>query len=139
MYNYRDYYNYMNNTYNQPVYKDSNKLFDNYNGFIRGNMFPHLYNTYKSNEPYPIKPSNEQAKILTDIDALTFSLIDMNLYLDVNPEDRNIIKQYNENLGKLKQYIDMYQDKYGILLPNSMALNKYPWQWINSPFPWENE
>lgn len=139
MYNYRDYYNYMNNTYNQPVYKDSNKLFDNYNGFIRGNMFPNLYNTYKSNEPYPIKPSNEQAKILTDIDALTFSLIDMNLYLDVNPEDRNIIKQYNENLGKLKQYIDMYQDKYGILLPNSMALNKYPWQWINSPFPWENE
>ena len=129
----------MNNTYNQPVYKDSNKLFDNYNGFIRGNMFPHLYNTYKSNEPYPIKPSNEQAKILTDIDALTFSLIDMNLYLDVNPEDRNIIKQYNENLGKLKQYIDMYQDKYGILLPNSMSLNKYPWQWINSPFPWENE
>lgn len=139
MYNYRDYYNYMNNTYNQPVYKDSNKLFDNYNGFIRGNMFPHLYNTYKSNEPYPIKPSNEQTKILTDIDALTFSLIDMNLYLDVNPEDRNIIKQYNENLGKLKQYIDMYQDKYGILLPNSMSLNKYPWQWINSPFPWENE
>ena len=63
----------------------------------------------------------------------------MNLYLDVKPEDRNIIKQYNENLGKLKQYIDMYQDKYGILLPNSMSLNKYPWQWINSPFPWENE
>ena len=55
-YGVNDYYNYMNNNYNQPLYnqqsfnnmnKKSSKLFDPYVGFISGNMFPDLYNAYK--------------------------------------------------------------------------------------------
>jgi hypothetical protein len=62
---------------------NSNELYNAYNGFIRGNLFKKLYDPYKENEPYEIKPMNEQAKILTDIDALCFSMIDLNLYLDI--------------------------------------------------------
>ncbi len=142
MYNYneenRDYYNYVNNTYNQPIYNNYNTIYDPYNGLIRGNMFPQLYNTYKNNEPIPIKPNNEQAEYLTDIDSLMFSLIDMKLYLDIHPNDKKIIKIYNENLNKLNQYKDLYQEKFQVISPYSKFLNRLPWQWINSPFPWEN-
>ena len=48
MNNYRDYYNYANNNYNLPLYnqdKSYHKLYEPYQGLIRGNMFPDLYNT----------------------------------------------------------------------------------------------
>ena len=41
---YRDYYNYLNNNYNQPNYNQNNvSLYEPYEGFIRGNMFKDLY------------------------------------------------------------------------------------------------
>ena len=138
---YQDYYNYENNNYNQPLYKeDYNKknIYDPYNGFIRGNLFPDLYNTYKISNPYNIEPMNDQAKLLTEIDSLCFALIDLNLYLDVNNNDKDIIKLYNQYLNKKNSLLDMYQKKYGPVTLDSESLNNYPWNWIKSPWPWEN-
>ena len=67
---YRDYYNYLNNNYNQPNYNQNNvSLYEPYEGFIRGNMFKDLYNKYKTNEPIKIVPKNKQAELLTTIDC----------------------------------------------------------------------
>ncbi len=138
---YRDYYNFENNNYNQPLYnKDYNKknIYDPYNGFIRGNLFPDLYNNYKISNPYNIEPMNEQAKMLTEIDSLCFALVDLNLYLDVNRNDKDIIKLYNQFLNKKTNLLDQYQRKYGPITLDSESLNKYPGSWDNSPWPWEN-
>lgn len=92
-----DYYNYVNNTYNQPLYNQSSnnkKILDPYNGFVRGNMFSDLYNGYKLNKPLDITPLNEQADMLTYIDSLCFALIDLNLYLDLYPNDSKIIELF---------------------------------------------
>ena len=136
---YQDYYNYDNNSYNQPLYKeDYNKknIYDPYNGFIRGNLFPDLYNTYKISNPYNIEPMNDQAKLLTEIDSLCFALTDLNLYLDVNKNDKDIINLYNQYRQKENILLDQYQRKYGPITLNSEL--KYPWSWDNSPWPWEN-
>ena len=52
-----DYYNYLKNNYNQPTFTENgnpNKLYDPYQGFIRGNMFKNLYNDYKLKNPVEI-------------------------------------------------------------------------------------
>lgn len=137
---YQDYYNYENNNYNVPLYKENyNKknIYDPYNGFIRGNLFPDLYNTYKISNPYNIEPMNDQAKLLTEIDSLCFALIDLNLYLDVNRDDKDIIKLYNQYLNKKNNLLDIYQKKYGPITLNMENINN-TWDWINSPWPWEN-
>jgi len=137
---YQDYYNYENNNYNIPLYKENyNKknIYDPYNGFIRGNLFPDLYNTYKISNPYNIEPMNDQAKLLTEIDSLCFALIDLNLYLDVNRNDKDIIKLYNQYLNKKNNLLDIYQKKYGPITLNMENINN-TWDWINSPWPWEN-
>ena len=137
---YQDYYNYENNNYNIPLYKENyNKknIYDPYNGFIRGNLFPDLYNTYKISNPYNIEPMNDQAKLLTEIDSLCFALIDLNLYLDVNRDDKDIIKLYNQYLNKKNNLLDIYQKKYGPITLNMENINN-TWDWINSPWPWEN-
>ena len=78
-------YNYLNNNYNIPTYEqtEDEKYFNPYEGYIRGNLFPKLYNTYKIEVPYKIKPLNEQAEMLTYINSLYFALTDLNLYLDI--------------------------------------------------------
>ena len=66
-----------NNQYNDLNKSNTkNSLFDPYNGLIRGNLFKNLYDPYINNEPYEIKPMNEQAKLLTYIDSLSFAMVD---------------------------------------------------------------
>lgn len=142
-----DYYNYENNNYNQPIFNQSNfnnsampnNIYDPYNGFIRGNMFPELYNAYKIKNPYEINPMNEQAELLTYIDALTFSVIDLNLFLDIYPDDKNAIGLFNQYRTQLKEYTKQYENKYGPLFLNSDSLESYPWAWNNNPWPWQNK
>ena len=112
--------------------------YDIYDGFIRGNMFKNLYRPYKENEPYDIKPMNEQAELLTYIDALCFAMIDIGLYLDVNPNDMEMIKLYNKYRDEKKNYVEEYESKYGPLTLDSKALERYPWGWNNLPWPWDN-
>lgn len=135
-----DYYNYVNNTYNQPLYNQSSnnkKILDPYNGFIRGNMFSDLYNGYKLNKPLDITPLNEQADMLTYIDSLCFALIDLNLYLDLYPNDSKIIELFNNYRMEKDEITKEYESKYGPLTLNSDSLNKAPWAWDNMPWPWE--
>lgn len=143
--NYNNFKNYIQNqTYKQNVngtnYQEviNNRILSNpYKGFIRGNMFENLYNSYKNTEPYDIKPMNEQAELLTYIDSLSFACIDLNLYLDVNPNDRHVIELFNQYRQQKKELMEQYQNKYGPLILNSDSLNNYPWPWNNKPWPWE--
>lgn len=138
----KDYYNYANNNYNQPLYDQNiqnKQIYDPYNGFIRGNMFPELYNSYKLNKPLEITPMNEQAELLTYVDALTFAMIDLNLYLDVYPNDRGALELFNQYRMQADEYTKKYESKYGPLELTSNSLNTFPWAWDNAPWPWEKK
>ena len=122
-----------------PNINDKEKgLFTPYEGFIRGNMFKALYDSYKINTPYEVKPMNEQAEMLTTIDSLCFAIIDLNLYLDNHPDDKNLITLYNEYRRRNNEIKAQYERKFGPLVTSSEALNTYPWAWNNKPWPWEN-
>lgn len=124
---------------NQNQHKDNiNQLFDPYQGFIRGNLYKNLYDPYKLNQPYDIKPMNEQAELLTYIDALGFACIDLGLYLDVYPNNREFIDLYNQYNMQKKDLMEQYQNKYGPLVLTSNSLNSYPWAWDDKPWPWDN-
>lgn len=113
-------------------------LYDSYNGFIRGNLFKNLYDPYKLKVPFDIKPLNDQAELLTIIDSLCFSMTDLNLYLDVYPNDRNAIELYNKYRIEKEELTKKYESQYGPITLNSDSLNSYPWSWNNIPWPWEN-
>lgn len=135
-----DTYNYVNNNYNQPIYTEdanANKLYDPYQGFIRGNMFPNLFNSY--GKVLDVKPLNQQAKMLTTLDALDFAAHDIALYLDLHPEDRDMIQLYNSYRIQANELRENYEKEYGPILASSNATNKYPWDWNNKPWPWENK
>ena len=134
-----DKYNYVNNNYNQPLYTEnvnSMNLYDPYQGFIRGNMFPNLYNGY-TDKNLDINPTSEQARMLTTLSALDFAAHDINLYLDLYPDDRDMIELFNKYKNEAKKTRETYEEKYGPILVDSKKTNEYPWSWNKSPWPWE--
>ena len=156
-YSYQDYYNQMkkDSSYNNQtmINKDQAKfqtqekqlmnnitnvgLYNPYQGFIRGNLFTGLYDPYLSGEPYEIKPMNKQAELLTNIDSLGFAMIDLNLYLDVYPNDRQMIELYNQYRKQKQELKDQYESEYGPLSTNSKSLDVTPWAWNDKPWPWQ--
>lgn len=117
------------------MYSENSNLFEPYQGFIRGNMYKNLYSPF--GKTYELKPMNEQAEILTYIDALDFACIDLGLYLDIYPDNVQMIQLYNQLNDEKKQFKKQYEDKYGPLTLDSKALNTMPWSWDNNPWPWE--
>ena len=140
-YSYQDMTMYnMKNTFNDNTYnnQNDNHLYNPYNGLIRGNLFKNLYEPYINKEPYEIKPVNEQAKMLTNIDSLGFAMIDLNLYLDVFPNDKEKITLYNQYRMEKENLLKEYENRYGPITINSDSLNTSPWSWDNMPWPWDN-
>ena len=134
-----DKYNYVNNNYNQPLYTEnvsSMNLYDPYQGFIRGNMFPNLYNGY-TDKNLDINPASEQARMLTTLSALDFAAHDINLYLDLYPDDRDMLDLFNKYKNEANKIREQYEEKYGPILVDSKKTSEYPWSWNKSPWPWE--
>jgi spore coat protein JB len=117
------------------MYNSTNDLFEPYQGFIRGNMFKNLYDGY--GKVYDIQPLNEHAELLTYLDMLDFAMIDIGLYLDVFPNDNNMIAIYNNIKEEKNKVMYKYEEKYGPITLNSDELNKSPWCWDKTPWPWE--
>lgn len=118
-----------------PSYSPS--IANSYDGFIRGNMFPDLFEPYTSNEPFNLNPQNEREALLNKVRECNFAMIDLDLYLDTHPDDAEKIKAFNQCMTKEKQMTDEYEQKYGPLSLHSEALSAYPWAWLMPPWPWE--
>ena len=112
------------------------ELYDPYEGFIHGTMFKELYEPYKITKPFKIEPMNEQAEMLTRYDALCFAKIDLNLYLDMYPEDRDCLDLFNKYRAEAENLKSMYESKYGPLTIDSDF--QTTWSWNKVPWPWQN-
>ena len=63
--------------------------------------------------------------------------IDLNLYLDVYPNDREFIELFNKYRMQVKDMVKDYESKYGPLTLESDAMMSLPWAWARTPWPWE--
>ena len=131
--------NYNFNKCNYVQQSNPNNVYDVYAGFIRGNMFPDLYNQYKVQRPFDVEPMNEQARLLTCVDSLCFAAHDLNLYLDTHPQDKDMIELFNQYRVESNKAIQQYESQFGPLFVDSDASMNYPWAWNQSPWPWENQ
>lgn len=74
---------------------------------------------------------------LVEIQQLQFTAIDLNLYLDTHPENKEALRKYNKTIRKLNKAKKAYEAIYGPLTNFGFAKSKYPWQWVDAPWPWE--
>ncbi|WP_152970740.1 spore coat protein CotJB [Bacillus sp. FJAT-28004] len=81
--------------------------------------------------------NEEYYKLLHDLQAVDFVLVELNLYLDTHPTDSNAIQQYNQ-FAKLRQpIVQQYESKYGPLKHFGQSYSSDPWSWNDTPWPWQ--
>jgi len=115
---------------------DNKNLAGAYEGYIRGNMYNNLYKQYKNYRPAKLVPENEQAELLLNLNQLSFAAHDIRLYLDVHPNDTEMIRLYNKYQQQANEMIRAYEQKYGPIMQNSLSEdNNFSWETYS--WPWE--
>ncbi len=132
-YNYNCYPNNMDRDMNNP------KFFTEREGYLRGNMFRNLYNQYKNYEPAILRPTNEQEEMFLRMSEKEFAAHDLNLYLDLYPNDGNALDLFNKYRKEANKLMMEYEEKYGPILISSDSLNTSPFLWQTLIFPWNME
>lgn len=78
-------------------------------------------------------------KLMHEIMALDFALVDLKLYLNTHPDCKDSIKLYNSIVEKRKVLYDTYQSLYGPLVAETYSNSDDSWDWIDNPWPWQKQ
>ncbi len=100
-------------------------------------MYSNLHRGYKSCIPKELLVRTEQERMLYEIDSISFAAHDLNLYLDLHPEDQSMVTLFNDYRKKLEELTKTYESMYGPLSVNSNEMENKTFSWVNTPWPWE--
>ena len=93
-------------------------LYQQKEGFEKGNLFPSLYEQYKNYSPANLIARTEQERMFFELSSLCFVAHELNLYLDIYPNDKNMERLYLDSKNKyedLKRNVDLDNLKCPIL------------------------
>ena len=119
-------------TFNMPEYT----LYGAYEGYLKGNMYSNIYEQYKNYKPANIIPKTEKEQDLFNLNQIGFAMHDINLYLDVNPNDQQMLNLFTKYKDMYNQLFTQYESKYGPISVNNTG-NQIPFEWENKKYPWE--
>ena len=111
---------------------DATSLIDETEGLQRGNLFANEYVPYKNYNPTRISTKDS---LLLKLYETNFAIIDLNLYLDLNPNDEKIYEIYRSYVKNYDNLKKQYEEIYGPLEISCVNNNTY--SWINDPWPWD--
>lgn len=134
---FQDNQNYFNPFINQEHTRQKQpKLFEPDEAFMLGNLFKDLYMSYKGFSNYCLQPMNQRQKALLDVQINAFVAHEINLYLDMHPNNQRMVELYTEFANKTKEATKTFEEQFGPLeVANST--NETPFQWVQGPWPWE--
>ena len=129
----------MNLLNQQDLYRNSTmpSLFSPAVGLDNGSMFSDLYQPYKNYKPANDSANNERESLIRELARMGFAAHELNLYLDLHPDDTSMITLFNDYREKYNQLVKQYDEKFGPLLISSNTLNQTPFLWERDIWPWE--
>ncbi|KXZ40664.1 spore coat protein JB [Alkalithermobacter thermoalcaliphilus JW-YL-7 = DSM 7308] len=77
--------------------------------------------------------------LLRKIQEVEFAAVDLNLYLDMYPDNQMALRDYNCLVQELMNLKRLYEMNYGPFSNFGTSFNQYPFSWVNEPWPWETE
>ena len=81
----------------------------------------------------------DRRDLLNQILEYHFAAIELNLYLDNNPEDKDALCKYNMYVEKFQNTKAEYEERYGPLTNFGYVQDCCYWDWVDKPWPWHNE
>ena len=74
-----------------------------------------------------------------ELSAIAFAAHELNLYLDLHPEDQSMLALFNDYRRKSNELTREYEEKYGPLNISSNSLDGNNFTWATDPWPWEGK
>ncbi|MBN2984938.1 MULTISPECIES: spore coat protein CotJB [Cohnella] len=88
-------------------------------------------------ETRPARGDEQYRKELEELQKVDFALVELSLYLDTHPADMQAIQQFNQLAQRRSQIAHAFELKYGPLMQFGHSFTRYPWQWNDTPWPWQ--
>ena len=117
-----------------PFQQDNPKKYGQAEALSNGTLFPGL------NLPFHLKvngsalPSNP----LVELQALEFVVLELGMYLDTHPGDREAFTLFKQYVAMEKAAKSAYEAKFGPLMKSSAAAGDR-FNWLQDPWPWNYE
>ena len=112
------------------------KMFTPNEGYDAGNMFSNLYDQYKNFKPTKLNSNNEKDRLLLELSRLSFAAHELNLYLDIYPNDNTMLTLFNDYLDRVRKLEEEYNNKFGPLdIVDSKSTSSF--KWVVNMWPWE--
>jgi len=139
IYNNYDWNRNMNSNLNYYPYMNNSNMYEMFNpteGFEKGNMFKGLYKQYKNYQPMTLVPNTEQEEALLNLNQMQFAMHELNLYLDIFPNDTEMLKKFTMYRNNYNKLLLEYEEKYEAININSNEINNTPFEWSTTLWPW---
>lgn len=129
-------YSYQTESYLRNNQNSMPSLYAPEEGYEKGNTFKNLYVPYKNYKPAKLQARNQREALLLELSKYGFAAHELNLYLDLHPEDRSVLQLFNDYSMQAKKLIEEYENKYGPLKVSSDVMQT-SFTWQENAWPWE--
>jgi spore coat protein JB len=75
--------------------------------------------------------------LMEQLQAVDFVLVELTLYLDTHNNDAEAIQQFNHYAKERRRLKKAVENIYGPLMQFGNSYSGYPWNWDDSPWPWQ--
>jgi spore coat protein JB len=84
-----------------------------------------------------VRGDEEYRRELEELQKVGFALVELTLYLDTHPTDMQALQQFNQLAQRRQQLAHAFEMKYGPLMQFGHSYSRFPWQWGDTPWPWQ--
>lgn len=123
-------------TQSQKKHDKNPRLFNPEEAIMLGNLFKDLYMSYNGFSNYFLQPQNRRQQALLEVQMYGFVAHEINLYLDMHPNNQRMVQLYNEYSQKAKEATRTFEKEFGPLSVQESS-DKIPFDWVQGPWPWE--
>ena len=85
----------------------------------------------------PVRDGDAYRRELEELQKVDFALVELSLYLDTHPNDLQAVRQFNQLAQRRAQIAYAFETKYGPLMQFGHSYSRFPWQWPDTPWPWQ--
>lgn len=78
-----------------------------------------------------------QQNLLYNLQAVSFVLVDLQLYLDTHPEDTKTLQDYAAYAQRQRMLHRAYEERFGPLHDYGCARSNHIDAWVEEPWPWQ--
>ena len=81
----------------------------------------------------------EQNKLLHEINILSFTVVELTLFLDTHPTNKKAMELLCEYRKIREELVKVYENRFGpyVVISDDVKPDGC-WEWLKGPWPWEN-